>query len=184
MSTVEAPASHLPLPMQNILSRLAANSTEAEQALVRKAYAYAAAAHAGQVRLSGEPYLSHPLAVAEVLAELGFDAHSVAAGLLHDTVEDTKVTLEEVDAEFGEQVADIVDGVTKISMMTFDSKEEQQAENIRKMILAMSHDIRVPIVKLADRVHNMRTLDFQKAHKRQRIAQRPVASRTTRSAKR
>ena len=112
MSTVEAPASHLPLPMQNILSRLAANSTEAEQALVRKAYAYAAAAHAGQVRLSGEPYLSHPLAVAEVLAELGFDAHSVAAGLLHDTVEDTKVTLEEVDAEFGEQVADIVDGVT------------------------------------------------------------------------
>lgn len=141
MSTVEAPASHLPLPMQNILSRLAANSTEAEQALVRKAYAYAAAAHAGQVRLSGEPYLSHPLAVAEVLAELGFDAHSVAAGLLHDTVEDTKVTLEEVDAEFGEQVADIVDGVTKISMMTFDSKEEQQAENIRKMILAMSHDI-------------------------------------------
>ena len=150
MSTVEAPASHLPLPMQNILSRLAANSTEAEQALVRKAYAYAAAAHAGQVRLSGEPYLSHPLAVAEVLAELGFDAHSVAAGLLHDTVEDTKVTLEEVDAEFGEQVADIVDGVTKISMMTFDSKEEQQAENIRKMILAMSHDIRVPIVKLAD----------------------------------
>ena len=114
MSTVEAPASHLPLPMQNILSRLAANSTEAEQALVRKAYAYAAAAHAGQVRLSGEPYLSHPLAVAEVLAELGFDAHSVAAGLLHDTVEDTKVTLEEVDAEFGEQVADIVDGVTKI----------------------------------------------------------------------
>ena len=171
MSTVEAPASHLPLPMQNILSRLAANSTEAEQALVRKAYAYAAAAHAGQVRLSGEPYLSHPLAVAEVLAELGFDAHAVAAGLLHDTVEDTKVTLEEVDAEFGEQVADIVDGVTKISMMTFDSKEEQQAENIRKMILAMSHDIRVPIVKLADRVHNMRTLDFQKAHKRQRIAQ-------------
>ena len=145
MSTVEAPASHLPLPMQNILSRLAANSTEAEQALVRKAYAYAAAAHAGQVRLSGEPYLSHPLAVAEVLAELGFDAHSVAAGLLHDTVEDTKVTLEEVDAEFGEQVADIVDGVTKISMMTFDSKEEQQAENIRKMILAMSHDIRTPM---------------------------------------
>ena len=82
----------------------------------------------------------------------------MAAGLLHDTVEDTKVTLEEVDAEFGEQVADIVDGVTKISMMTFDSKEEQQAENIRKMILAMSHDIRVPIVKLADRVHNMRSI--------------------------
>ena len=171
MSTADSSASQLPLPMQNILSRLAANSPEAAQAMVRKAYAYAAAAHAGQVRLSGEPYLSHPLAVAEILAEIGFDAHAVAAGLLHDTVEDTKVTLEEVDAEFGEQVADIVDGVTKISMMTFDSKEEQQAENIRKMILAMSHDIRVPVVKLADRIHNMRTLDFQKPHKRQRIAQ-------------
>ena len=170
-STIEAPASQLPLPMQNVLSRLAANSTEAEQALVRKAYTYAAAAHAGQVRLSGEPYLSHPLAVAEILAELGFDAHAVAAGLLHDTVEDTKVTLEEIDAEFGEQVADSVDGVTKISMMNFDSKEEQQAENIRKMILAMSHDIRVPVVKLADRTHNMRTLDFQKPHRRQAIAQ-------------
>ncbi len=169
--TADASASQLPLPMQNILNRLAANSTEAEQSMVRKAYAYAAAAHAGQKRLSGEPYLSHPLAVAEILAEIGFDAHAVAAGLLHDTVEDTKVTLEEVDAEFGEQVADIVDGVTKISMMTFDSKEEQQAENIRKMILAMSHDIRVPVVKLADRIHNMRTLDFQKPHKRQRIAQ-------------
>ena len=139
--------------------------------MVEKAYKLARDAHKDQKRKSGEPYIIHPLAVAEVLAELGFDAHSVAAGLLHDTVEDTKVTLEEVDAEFGEQVADIVDGVTKISMMTFDSKEEQQAENIRKMILAMSHDIRVPIVKLADRVHNMRTLDFQKAHKRQRIAQ-------------
>ena len=170
MTTVVDPDSQLPLPMQNVLSRLAANSTEAEQGLVRKAYAYAAAAHAGQVRLSGEPYLSHPLAVAEILAELGFDAHAVSAGLLHDTVEDTKVTLEEVDAEFGEQVADIVDGVTKISMMSFDSKEEQQAENIRKMILAMSHDIRVPVVKLADRTHNMRTLDFQKPHRRQPIA--------------
>ena len=164
------PSCDLPAPMQKVLSHLAVNATEAEQALVRKAYAYAAAAHAGQTRLSGEPYLSHPLAVAEILAELGFDAHAIAAGLLHDTVEDTKATLEEVDADFGEQVADIVDGVTKISMMSFESKEEQQAENIRKMILAMSHDIRVPVVKLADRLHNMRTLDFQKPHRRQPIA--------------
>lgn len=107
MSTVEAPASHLPLPMQNILSRLAANSTEAEQALVRKAYAYAAAAPCR----AGAGFPANPISRIrwpwpEVLAELGFDAHSVAAGLLHDTVEDTKVTLEEVDAEFGEQVAD------------------------------------------------------------------------------
>ena len=171
MSTSFTSDSLLPPAMKNILSHLESNSTEAERAMVQKAYTYAAAAHAGQKRLSGEPYLSHPLAVAEILAEMGFDAHSVAAGLLHDTVEDTKVTLEDLDAEFGEQVADIVDGVTKINMITFDSKEEQQAENIRKMILAMSHDIRVPVVKLADRIHNMRTLDFQKPHKRQRIAQ-------------
>ena len=159
-----------PSVIETVIAHLAPRSTEEELNLVRKAYAYAAAAHAGQVRLSGEPYLSHPLAVASILAEMGFDAHAVAAGLLHDTVEDTKATLEDIDADFGEQVADIVDGVTKISMMTFDSREEQQAENIRKMILAMSHDIRVPIVKLADRLHNMRTLDFQKPHRRQPIA--------------
>ena len=160
-----------PSVIETVIAHLAPRSTEEELNMVRKAYAYAAAAHAGQVRLSGEPYLSHPLAVASILAEMGFDAHAVAAGLLHDTVEDTKATLEDIDADFGEQVADIVDGVTKISMMTFDSREEQQAENIRKMILAMSHDIRVPIVKLADRLHNMRTLDFQKPHRRQPIAQ-------------
>ena len=125
---------------------------------------FAATAHAGQTRLSGEPYLSHPLAVADTLADMGFDEPTVAAGLLHDTVEDTKATIEEIDENFGEEVADIVDGVTKI-------KEEAQAENIRKMILAMSHDMRVLMVKLADRLHNMSTLDFQKAHKQKRIAQ-------------
>ncbi|MDD6088523.1 MAG: bifunctional (p)ppGpp synthetase/guanosine-3',5'-bis(diphosphate) 3'-pyrophosphohydrolase [Desulfovibrionaceae bacterium] len=160
----------LPQQLQNILNKLSVGSTEEEKNLVRKAYAYAAAAHAGQMRLSGEPYLSHPVAVAEILAELGFDVHAISAGLLHDTVEDTGATIDDIDEEFGEQVADIVDGVTKISRLIFDSKEEQQAESIRKMILATSHDIRVPIVKLADRVHNMRTLDFQKVHKQQRIA--------------
>jgi len=160
-----------PSPIETIVEHLRPRATEEQLDLVRKAYAYAAAAHAGQVRMSGEPYLSHPLAVAGILAEMGFDAYAVMAGLLHDTVEDTKATLEDIDADFGEQVADIVDGVTKISMMTFDSREEQQAENIRKMILAMSHDIRVPVVKLADRLHNMRTLDFQKPHRRQPIAQ-------------
>ena len=138
--------------------------------MVRKAYEYSSAAHAGQLRLSGDPYFMHPTSVAKTLAEMGFDEHTVAAGLLHDTVEDTSASIEELDAEFGEQVADIVDGVTKISLMTFDTKEEAQAENIRKMILAMSHDIRVPIVKLADRQHNMRTLEFQKPHKQQAIA--------------
>ncbi len=157
--------------IQEILDQIASQNPEANLELVQKAYVYAASAHAGQTRLSGEPYLSHPLAVAHTLAELGFDEATVVAGLLHDTVEDTKATIEELDEAFGEEVADIVDGVTKISLIPFDSKEDAQAENIRKMILAMSHDIRVLMVKLADRIHNMRTLDFQKSHKQKRIAQ-------------
>ena len=159
------------IPIQAILDKVALNNKDADLSLLQKAYVYAASAHAGQVRLSGEPYLSHPLAVANTLAELGFDEATVCAGLLHDTVEDTRSTVEEIDEHFGEDVADIVDGVTKISLIRFDSKEEAQAENIRKMILAMSHDIRVLMVKLADRLHNMRTLNFQEAHKHKRIAQ-------------
>ncbi|WP_291449221.1 bifunctional (p)ppGpp synthetase/guanosine-3',5'-bis(diphosphate) 3'-pyrophosphohydrolase [Desulfovibrio sp.] len=157
--------------IQEILDKVAANNQNADLELIQKAYVFAATAHAGQTRLSGEPYLSHPLAVADTLAEMGFDEPTVAAGLLHDTVEDTKATIEEIDENFGEEVADIVDGVTKISMIPFENKEEAQAENIRKMILAMSHDMRVLMVKLADRLHNMSTLDFQKAHKQKRIAQ-------------
>lgn len=157
--------------IQEILDKVSANNKNANLELIRHAYVYAATAHAGQTRLSGEPYLSHPLAVASTLAEMGFDEPTVAAGLLHDTVEDTKATIEEIDENFGEDVADIVDGVTKISMIPFENKEEAQAENIRKMILAMSHDMRVLMVKLADRLHNMQTLDFQKAHKQRRIAQ-------------
>ena len=157
--------------IQEILDKVAANNQNADLELIQKAYVFAATAHAGQTRLSGEPYLSHPLAVADTLAEMGFDEPTVAAGLLHATVEDTKATIEEIDENFGEEVADIVDGVTKISMIPFENKEEAQAENIRKMILAMSHDMRVLMVKLADRQHNMSTLDFQKAHKQKRIAQ-------------
>ena len=157
--------------IQEILDKVAAHNQEANLELIQRAYVFAASAHAGQTRLSGEPYLSHPLAVAYTLAEMGFDEPTVAAGLLHDTVEDTGTTIEDIDEQFGEEVADIVDGVTKISMIPFENKEEAQAENIRKMILAMSHDMRVLMVKLADRLHNMRTLDFQKAHKQRRIAQ-------------
>lgn len=157
--------------IQEILDKVAADNPDADLELIQRAYVFAATAHAGQTRLSGEPYLSHPLAVADTLAELGFDEPTVAAGLLHDTVEDTKATIEEIDENFGEEAADIVDGVTKISMIPFENKEEAQAENIRKMILAMSHDMRVLMVKLADRLHNMRTLDFQKTHKQKRIAQ-------------
>lgn len=157
--------------IQEILDKVTSYRPDADVEAIRKAYVFAAALHAGQTRLSGEPYLSHPLAVADTLARLRLDDASIIAGLLHDTVEDTHTTIEQVDEEFGEEVADIVDGVTKISLITFDSKEEQQAENIRKMILAMSEDIRVLIVKLADRLHNMRTLNFQKPEKRVRIAQ-------------
>ena len=157
--------------IQDILDKVGEYQSPEDVELVRKAYVFAAAAHAGQTRRSGEPYLSHPLAVAYALADMRLDNASVAAGLLHDTVEDTKATIEDVDEAFGEDVADIVDGVTKISMLTFDSKEEQQAENIRKMILAMNEDMRVLFVKLADRLHNMRTLTFMRPDKQRRIAQ-------------
>jgi len=140
-------------------------------ALIQKAYVFSAAAHAGQTRRSGEPYLSHPLEVANILAEMRMDEAAIAAGLLHDTVEDTGTSIEEIDAQFGEEVADIVDGVTKISQITFDSKEQAQAENIRKMILAMAENIRVLIVKLADRLHNMRTLQHMPPEKQKRISQ-------------
>ncbi len=166
--------SHLPnhVPTdEEITGQLLKHWPEADADMVRRAYEYASAAHAGQLRLSGDPYILHPASVAPTLAEMGFDEHTVAAGLLHDTVEDTDSSIDELDELFGEQVADIVDGVTKINLMTFDTKEEAQFENIRKMILSMAHDIRVPLVKLADRLHNMNTLNFQKPHKRQRIAQ-------------
>ncbi|MDR2488427.1 MAG: bifunctional (p)ppGpp synthetase/guanosine-3',5'-bis(diphosphate) 3'-pyrophosphohydrolase [Desulfovibrio sp.] len=156
--------------IQDVLDKVERYQKPEDVELVRKAYVYAAAAHAGQVRLSGEPYLSHPLAVADTLADMRLDGATVAAGLLHDTVEDTKATIEEIDESFGEDVADIVDGVTKISLLAFDSKEAQQAENIRKMLLAMNEDMRVLFVKLADRLHNMRTLEFMKPEKQRRIA--------------
>ncbi|MDR2050175.1 MAG: bifunctional (p)ppGpp synthetase/guanosine-3',5'-bis(diphosphate) 3'-pyrophosphohydrolase [Deltaproteobacteria bacterium] len=157
--------------IQEILDKVVAYRPDADVEGIRKAYVFAAAMHAGQTRLSGEPYLSHPLAVADALADLHLDDTSIIAGFLHDTVEDTRTTIEHVREEFGEEVADVVDGVTKISLISFDSKEEQQAESIRKMILATSEDIRVLLVKLADRLHNMRTLQFQKSEKQKSIAQ-------------
>jgi len=157
--------------INEILEKTALYLSDQEQAIITKAYVFSAAAHAGQVRLSGEPYLSHPLEAAGILADMRLDAASIAAGLLHDTVEDTKATVDEIEELFGEEVADIVDGVTKISLIPFETKEEAQAENIRKMILAMAEDIRVVLVKLADRLHNMRTMEFQKPVKQALIAQ-------------
>ncbi|MBW2021690.1 MAG: bifunctional (p)ppGpp synthetase/guanosine-3',5'-bis(diphosphate) 3'-pyrophosphohydrolase [Deltaproteobacteria bacterium] len=138
--------------------------------LVEKAYVYSAKVHKGQVRLSGEPYLSHPLEVAYILSTMKMDIVCIVAGLLHDTLEDTEASYEEIKRLFGEETAVIVDGVTKISRMKFSSVQERQAENIRKMILAMSADIRVILVKLADRLHNMRTLGYQPLDKQRRIA--------------
>jgi guanosine-3',5'-bis(diphosphate) 3'-pyrophosphohydrolase len=138
--------------------------------LIQKAYDFSEQHHAGQSRASGEPYLVHPLAVALVLAEMKLDPQSIAAGLLHDSVEDTSVTIEDVRREFGEGVARIVEGVTKISKIEFASKEEQQAENVRKMLLAMVDDIRVIMIKLADRLHNMRTLEHLPRDRQEKIA--------------
>ncbi|MEW6032197.1 MAG: bifunctional (p)ppGpp synthetase/guanosine-3',5'-bis(diphosphate) 3'-pyrophosphohydrolase [Bacillota bacterium] len=132
----------------------------ADLSLIDRAYAYAVRAHEGQVRLSGHPYVAHPLAVAHILAELQLDVVTIAAGLLHDVVEDTGVGLAEVRREFGEEIAHLVDGVTKLSRIEYRSLEDEQAENLRKMFLAMSQDIRVLLIRLADRLHNMRTLSF------------------------
>src|SRR4029078_523475 len=126
--------------------------------------------HTGQTRASGEPYLTHPLEVAHVLAEMKLDASAIAARLLHDAIEDTEATREDIKKEFGEQVAHIVEGVTKIDMIDFASKEERQAENVRKMVLAMVDDIRVVLIKLADRLHNMRTLEHLQPDRQEAIA--------------
>ena len=167
----------------DILDRISAYHPEANLDLVERAYVYSARIHDGQVRLSGEPYLSHPLEVAGLLTQLKLDTISIAAGLLHDVLEDTGTTAEELTEMFGPQVTHIVVGVTKLSSLSFRSSEARQAESIRKMILAMADDIRVILIKLCDRVHNMRTLRFQKEHKQVRIAQEtfdiyaPIANR-------
>ncbi len=155
---------------RELLRTMRANRPGDDLELVRKAYEFSQKNHAGQSRASGEPYLVHPLSVAQVLAEMKMDAVAIAAGLLHDSVEDTSVTIVDIRKEFGEQVAHIVEGVTKISQIDFATREEQQAENLRKMMLAMVDDIRVVLIKLADRLHNMRTLEHLPPERQQKIA--------------
>ncbi len=157
--------------IDDILDLVTTYNPQADLDLIKKAYVFSAKVHLGQVRLSGEPYLIHPLEVAAILAQLKLDTATVVTGILHDTVEDTYANLEEVEANFGQEIAFLVDGVTKISRMTLKSSEEDQAENFRKMILAMVKDIRVILIKLADRLHNMRTLNFQTPDKQQQIAE-------------
>src|SRR5882672_1959927 len=168
---------------EDLLEKVRAYSPDADVELLRRAYVFSAFEHRGQVRHSGEPYLIHPLAVADFLADMKLDAVAIAAGLLHDVVEDTLTTIERIQELFGPEVAHVVEGVTKISAIPFSSSEERQAENFRKMLLAMVDDIRVILVKLADRLHNMRTLSHLDEERRIKIAQEtrdiyaPIANR-------
>src|SRR5512137_992 len=157
--------------IDDILDGLHSDNDAAGLDKVRRAFAFASRLHEGKVRLSGEPYISHPLEVARILVQLHLDADTVATGLLHDTLEDTPATLEQLRAEFGDDVAEMVDGVSKLGRMTFRTSEQRQAESFRKMLLAMARDIRVILVKLADRLHNMRTLDHQPPDRQRWIAQ-------------
>ena len=157
--------------LDQLLDRIRSYSADADLGLVRKAYEFSAKAHEGQLRRSGEPYLQHPIAVAGVLSSLKTDVVAIVAGLLHDTLEDTVATADELEREFGKDVVHLVDGVTKIGKITFRSYEEKQAENFRKMLLSMADDIRVVLIKLADRLHNMRTLEHLSPAKRTEIAQ-------------
>ena len=157
--------------ISDLLDKVRAYYPTADVELIRKAYDFSAKVHQGQKRLSGEPYLIHPMAVANVIADLKLDVPSIVGGLLHDTVEDTLTSLDEIKSLFGREIAALVDGVTKLGRANFSSREEKQAENFRKMLLAMGKDVRVILIKLADRVHNMRTLDHMPAQKRILTAQ-------------
>lgn len=169
--------------LDELLAKIRVYYPNGDLSIIEKAYHFSEAAHEGQIRRSGEPYISHPLSVAGILADLKLDLDSIATGLLHDTVEDTHATIDELKAQFGETIAVLVDGVTKISKMNFKTSNERQGENIRKMIVAMGKDVRVILVKLADRLHNMRTLNHMPYEKQARIAQEtleiycPLASR-------
>ncbi len=164
--TSQRPAADL----EELLGRAIEQNPEADRELLRRAYEYARRAHAGQRRLTGDEYLSHPLAVAELLVELGMDDATLAAALLHDVVEDTDRGLEDVQREFGEEIASLVDGVTKLRRIQFDTGRARQAENLRRMLLAMAKDLRVILIKLADRLHNMRTLEALPRERRAEVA--------------
>src|SRR5712691_5944157 len=168
---------------EDLLEKVRGYNPDADLELLRRAYVFSAFEHKGQVRHSGEPYMVHPLEVADFLADLRLDVVAVASGLLHDVVEDTLTTIERIEELFGAEIAHVVEGVTKISTIPFSSSEERQAENFRKMLLAMVDDIRVILVKLADRLHNMRTLHHLPEERRIKIAQEtrdiyaPIANR-------
>ena len=160
--------------INDIVDKVSDYIPDADLDIIERAYIYSARVHEGQVRLSGEPYLSHPLEVAGILADMKLDPESVAAALLHDVIEDTPATPEEIKALFGPEVLHIVSGVSKLSSLSFGTSQARQAESIRKMFLAMADDIRVILIKLADRLHNMRTLQFHSVDKRKEIARETI----------
>jgi len=157
--------------LQTLIDEIPKYQPGADLELVNRAYRFSEMSHKGQQRASGEPYLSHPLEVAGLLVNFKMDVTTVIAGLLHDVIEDTRATKDDLAREFGPEIADLVDGVTKIGKLAFSSREERQAENFRKMVVAMAHDLRVLMIKLADRLHNMRTLDYLAPEKAKKIAQ-------------
>jgi GTP diphosphokinase / guanosine-3',5'-bis(diphosphate) 3'-diphosphatase len=157
--------------IEDVIEKVERNRPEPDIDLIRRAYFFSAMHHRGQKRASGEPYLVHPLEVADILADMRLDEKSVSTGLLHDVVEDTLVDLDTIREYFGDEITRLVDGLTKIAHISNLSKEKQQAENVRKMVLAMITDVRVVLIKLADRLHNMRTMQFLKPEKRARISQ-------------
>jgi GTP pyrophosphokinase len=158
------------LGIEDLVESITSYTPDADVAILRRAHEFAATVHRGQARRSGDPYLSHPMRVAAILADLKMDVRAIAAGLLHDAIEDTQTTVEEIRTLFGDEIADLVDGVTKLSKLPFSTREDRQADSFRKMLLAMAKDIRVIMIKLADRLHNMQTLDPLPEAKRQLIA--------------
>src|SRR5689334_17416794 len=159
MATVETGERHEGL-LDELLAEVAGYDIEVDRDLIARAFRWAANAHEGQQRRSGEPFIMHPVGVAKICAQLRLDEQTLAAALLHDVVEDTDADLDDVRAEFGDEITRLVDGVTKLTRVQFQSREQAEAENYRKMVVAMSEDVRVILVKLTDRLHNLRTIEY------------------------
>src|SRR6476620_1672765 len=162
------------LEIPDLIDRVRSYQPAADAELITRAYDFSQKAHDGQKRKSGDPYFIHPASVAGIITELRLDTASVCAGLLHDVVEDTLATTKDIEREFGNEIASLVDGVTKLGKINFTSKEDRQAENFRKMVVAMARDIRVLLIKLCDRVDNMRTLEHMKPEAQERIARETI----------